>query len=297
MSTIGQLFEPSEGLVRPLTGRSSLLVCSLASVKAKLGIADAVTSSDAAITAWITTVGDVFATVGLARAFWRQRWQEQLSGDGGQYLLPGNWPIERIVTITYGVDSPETVDAADYSIVSSRPSGGALGSRERIFRADGWEFTPEPAPPRRFGDRALPYAVDYIAGWLMTDEVATWSALAAKSLGDWARPTSASALYRYECTTAGATGAAEPAWPTTEAATVTDGSVVWTCRGAAEVPVPVQQAATIQAAAWYEGALDLPVGIQEEEHEDHRVRYDFTGLRDGVPALLPTVQALLRPYR
>lgn len=36
--------------------------------------------------------------------------------------------------------------------------------------------------------------------------------------------------FEYECTTGGQTSHREPSWPTTAAATVTDGTVVWTCR-------------------------------------------------------------------
>jgi len=52
----------------------------------------------------------------------------------------------------------------------------------------------------------------------------TWTQNTAKSLGDFAVPTTGNTLNRsYECTTAGTTGGTEPA-------TTNDGSVVWTCR-------------------------------------------------------------------
>ncbi len=37
-------------------------------------------------------------------------------------------------------------------------------------------------------------------------------------------------MFIYEVTTAGTSAAAEPAWPTTDGATITDGTVVWTAR-------------------------------------------------------------------
>jgi len=56
-----------------------------------------------------------------------------------------------------------------------------------------------------------------------------WQASTAYSLGDVVRPTTRNG-YVYECTTAGTSDAAEPTWPTTVGNTVTDGTVVWTCR-------------------------------------------------------------------
>lgn len=57
-----------------------------------------------------------------------------------------------------------------------------------------------------------------------------WTATTALALGVKRRPIVANSLY-YEVTTAGTTGAGEPAWPTTVGNTVVDGTVTWTCRG------------------------------------------------------------------
>lgn len=50
------------------------------------------------------------------------------------------------------------------------------------------------------------------------------------AIGDAVVPTTPAGLW-YECTTAGTSGGTEPTWPTAAGATVTDGGVVWTCRG------------------------------------------------------------------
>lgn len=61
------------------------------------------------------------------------------------------------------------------------------------------------------------------------DEDTDWSAAAAKVVGDFVEPVTSNG-YRYECTASGTTGATEPNWPTTVAATVVDNGVTWTCR-------------------------------------------------------------------
>lgn len=68
---------------------------------------------------------------------------------------------------------------------------------------------------------------------LATSTPATyWAALTALSLTNYRAPTIANG-FAYEVTTAGITGATEPTWPTTIGATVTNGTVVFTCRRAA----------------------------------------------------------------
>ncbi len=58
---------------------------------------------------------------------------------------------------------------------------------------------------------------------------AAWAASTAYSLGAAARPTTRNGFV-YEVTTAGTSGSTQPTWPTTAGATVTDGTVTWTCR-------------------------------------------------------------------
>ncbi len=57
-----------------------------------------------------------------------------------------------------------------------------------------------------------------------------WAASTALTANVTRRPTTANG-YRYQVTTSGTTGSTEPTWPTTIGATVTNGTVVFTCRG------------------------------------------------------------------
>ncbi|HZL95534.1 MAG TPA: S8 family serine peptidase, partial [Vicinamibacterales bacterium] len=59
-----------------------------------------------------------------------------------------------------------------------------------------------------------------------------WQASAAHVVGDHVIPTGTQTGFRYQCTTAGASGATEPAFPTTLGQTVADGGVFWTTVGA-----------------------------------------------------------------
>ena len=64
----------------------------------------------------------------------------------------------------------------------------------------------------------------------VTTTYSAWAASTAYVLTNRRRPTTVNNLY-YEVTTAGTSNAAEPVWPTTIGTTVTDGTVVWTCKG------------------------------------------------------------------
>jgi len=67
------------------------------------------------------------------------------------------------------------------------------------------------------------------------DTAPAWAPNTAYSLGDKITPTTKNGNV-YECTTAGTSGSTEPTWPTSEGDTVTDGTVVWTCRSGTPDP-------------------------------------------------------------
>jgi len=59
--------------------------------------------------------------------------------------------------------------------------------------------------------------------------ISNWVASTSYNVGNIVIPTTANG-YTYECTTAGTSDSSECTWPTTVGETVTDGTVVWTCR-------------------------------------------------------------------
>lgn len=68
-----------------------------------------------------------------------------------------------------------------------------------------------------------------------TDILPRWQATTAYILGKVVQPVSETG-FRYVVTTAGTTSGTEPTWPTLTGSTVTDGSVVWTFKGATHEP-------------------------------------------------------------
>lgn len=72
-----------------------------------------------------------------------------------------------------------------------------------------------------------------------------WPGAGRSVAGAFIRPTFATGL-QYACTTPGYTGDDEPPWPTVAAATVNDGSAVWT----AQAVTTGSLVATISSSAW-----------------------------------------------
>lgn len=275
-------------LISITAGAASRNLAVLADVKSELGITDS--SQDTKLGRLIAAVGSAVAgPEGMRRPPWRQTYVERCNGTGGSLLHLHRWPVESVTSVTYGTTSPATVTASDYSI--------ALEHRSALYNANAWERSSWSSPTPFVGGELYDYAVTYVAGWLMPDQIADWAASTAKTAGAWVRSTNDATLLRFECTTAGTTAGTEPTWPTTIGGTVTDGTVVWTAREAAELPDDLREAATYGAAELYRGAWALPTGIQVEQHEDHRIEYDFASLRAGAYSLPSVLRRVARSYR
>jgi len=81
------------------------------------------------------------------------------------------------------------------------------------------------------GGQAIPGTGDDV--FIDAKQAPNWAALTVTTLTTIRCPLAGTGNgYYYECTTAGTTGVTEPTWPTIVGNTVTDGTVVWTCRKA-----------------------------------------------------------------
>jgi hypothetical protein len=90
-----------------------------------------------------------------------------------------------------------------------------------------------------------------------------WTASAAKVLGDMVVPTAGLENgFRYECTTAGTTGASAPTWNTVEGGTTTDNTVTWTTRLGNHIGMAVN-GATLSLAK-IDQLIDLVLGAKPD---------------------------------
>lgn len=80
--------------------------------------------------------------------------------------------------------------------------------------------------------------------------------------------------YEYEATAGGQTGWKEPIWPKVLGATITDGSVVWTCRAISTQSL----SSTVSSVAW---SSDSGIVISDEVLQGQLARAMVSGGTDG----------------
>lgn len=259
-------------------GASSKNVCRRSTVKDELSIVG--TEEDPKIDRLIAAVGNEFVST-LNREPWRQTYSELLPGDGGLFLYPSVWPVESVSQVLY---KETAVDSTLYSID---------GTKRRLYKPTTWNLDPviRPSAPVHIGLRDLSYQVDYVGGWLMPGEVKEWEDGAVYALGTIVRASDESVLVFFECTTSGTSSSSEPTWLTTVGDTTSDGSVVWTAIGAAELPQDLEQAAIIRSVELYEN-LEIDQTVSSEAVDGWRISY-----RDREGRIPSGLLTLLRNYR
>lgn len=93
-----------------------------------------------------------------------------------------------------------------------------------------------------------------------TDVLPAWAAATAYTLGQHVEPTTPN-TYTYEVTTAGTSHAStEPTWPTTIGATVTNGTVVFTCIAKKHQTTEIKLAVTSGGLSTATGGAALNIG-------------------------------------
>lgn len=102
----------------------------------------------------------------------------------------------------------------------------SLDARADIERMTAWNA--DPALSTADVDRLLVLARRTDAAGNAPDTYAEWTPSATRIVGDKRVPAVRNG-YVYRVTVAGTSGAAEPIWPTTIAATVVDGGATWAC--------------------------------------------------------------------
>lgn len=168
-----------------------------------------------------------FLTIGLADLIAEDRASEQFTMEASDTRT-----VKTLITaviqatlpsFTHTVAYTATFDSEDSLVDSYKPANGysfSLNTTRLQVIQNLLDFTR--IVMRVEADGAFHFFVP-------TTEGPDWLASTAYSLQDYVRdPTSPANNFAFRCTTAGTTGASEPAWPTVAGNTVTDGSVVWT---------------------------------------------------------------------
>jgi hypothetical protein len=174
----------------------------------------------------------------------RQRYEESVRGNGRQSFYLSQRPVDP-GSLTVTINGETVTD-----FVLQDPDMGLL------WRECGW-------PPSC--DGSLNVVLTYHAGFLMPEQVSDWTAETEVATGGWVRSSAPSTL-RFECTSAGTTGATSPAWPDAAGETVTDGDAIWTAREAAELPAMCEDYG-YATVLMLNGALNRPSGLASYQIE------------------------------
>ena len=249
---------------------------------------------------------------GLRFPPWRQSYVLGLAGTDDVELGLYAKPVESATITDFQLG---IVDASDFRLTSN---GSAF--LDRAERDAGWlrRFTGTAGVSRTPVPESETDAwiATTTAGWIMPGQVGPWGATTAYKVeiattssddpstgnpylrGSWVRPTDPRVVLRFECTTAGTTGAAEPTEfidsATVAGTTITDGSATWTARSAFELPDDLSEAA-LRLALSLQETEDTTRVITEEDADGVETKYDVSGELDG--ALPARIAATLRAYR
>lgn len=244
---------------------------------------------------------------GLRFPPWRQSYDLRLEGSDLSWLLLYAKPVEAVAITDVNGNS-----VTDFSV-----SSNGLGIPDRIEREGGWG--------RSFGagigisltedadSELTAWLAAVTEGWLMPGQVSTWAAttdykavLATTSAddpdeapgtpyarGSWVRSVDPRVVLRFECTTAGTTGASEPAGFTDSATvagdTIADGTATWTARAAFELPSDLSRA-VLNLAAWLASEEGQEAAaVKRREADGSEVEYWTAG-----PA---SAQSVIEAYR
>jgi hypothetical protein len=235
--------------LRVLTPARSEELVALSQVKQWLGLTD--DFSDAVLQSLIATASSaIVGAGGLGFPLARQTYEYKTKGNGKRemYLSPLPVDPESVeITINGGEVTDWSVEDAEWGL---------------LFRSSGWTCSSDGSPN---------VVVTFQAGYLLPNDIAAWGASSARTAGSWTR-SSSPAVLRFECTTAGTTGATEPTWPTEAGETVVDGSATWTARTAWELPKEAESNAFAVVLS-ERGRNAATSGLKRVELEDYTVEY------------------------
>lgn len=267
--------------LRLLTPSPVTRLASVSAFKTEAGITSS--TNDARIARILDAASRSFAEF-LGWPLPRQRYTETFSGHGRQRLILSARPVDRdsvtaaVDTLTLTLDTDFTVEDAAQGV---------------LHRSAGW-LIPCGYPGER-GEELI--AITYRAGWVLPAQVADFSAT-AMAAGSWIRPAASQVNpLLMEVTTAGTASGSEPTWPTTAGSTATSGTVTFTARDARELPGDIYEVFLVTARQWFDGALELPTGIESESADGFRITYDTQANREGASPLPVFARSVLESYR